>query len=183
MPSSCCSSRSHWATEPMSSAPRFGYQTKDSDAAASDSSRVRPDVHHGEAGRPVVDELADRLGALGDALAVDVDALLQLGGRRAHAERQEPEAHLADDAVGLRAARSRPTAAGADPAAASAAPDASASTSSRPRTRTRRSSSSRRCGRSPPATSPGCPRGGCRSPPARPSSRSDRCRTRPARPR
>ena len=137
--------------------------------------RGRADRHR-EGRRLVVHVLADRLGAAGDGLAVDVDLLLHLFGRHADRERAEPEAELADLAVAVVGAGGAPDRRVGLTGSAWAAPDASASTSARPRTRTRRSSSSRRRARSPPATWRGSRRDRSRSPRARHAWTSDRCR-------
>jgi hypothetical protein len=59
-------------------------------------------------GYQVVDELAHRLNAFGDALAVDVDAPFQLFGRGTDTEGEQADAHLADQTVAIGAAGGAP---------------------------------------------------------------------------
>ena len=65
-------------------------------------------VHHRERRGLVVDELADRLGALGEAAAVQREPVTQLLGRHAHRERAQTDAVATDLAVSVGAARRTP---------------------------------------------------------------------------
>ncbi len=65
-------------------------------------------VHHRERRRGLVAELADGLGAVGLALAVVREALLELLGRVADGERQQADAALADLVVAVDARRRAP---------------------------------------------------------------------------
>ena len=84
------------------------YQGNDSSASANACLVGVGAVHHRERRGPVVDELADRLRALGEALAVHRDPLDELLGRHADGERAQADAVPADLAVPVGAARRAP---------------------------------------------------------------------------
>ena len=168
------------ATEPMSSRRRFAYQTNDSRASVVRLSRcVGAQLTIVKQAARSLTNRADRLRARGDALAVDVDAPLELLGRRAHAERAAGRARARPSCGGRRGCPSRPTSAGAASGAASAARAGAASTSACP------ANSYSSLVQHPTMCSTRLlphlarvVRDGCRSPPSRCASTSGRCRTR-----
>ena len=140
-------------------------------------------VHHRERGRGLVAELADGLLAVGLAAPVVLDPLLELLGRVADGERQQPEPARSDLVVTVDARRRAPDRRVRILERLRVHAPLAASTSACPRTRTRRSSSSRRCGRALRPTSRASRAGRCRSLRSRRASTSGRCRTRRGRPR